>query len=193
MVADGFTIRIFVPDGDPEGFASIDRLTSTGLAIVFRREDWPSIKQRVEFGKAGVYVLVGPAPEDELTPAGLGAELPRVYVGQGDGVRSRIEAHYQHKDFWDRGIVCVSKSSDAGLNRAHITWLEHALVARATDTARSHLDNGNAPQEPTLSEADKADVQVFSKKSYKSFRLSGCKPSSFPPRCPPLWRRARMR
>ena len=38
MVRDGFTIRIFVPDGDPEDVRIVDRMTSTGVAIAFPDE-----------------------------------------------------------------------------------------------------------------------------------------------------------
>ena len=34
---DAFTLRIFVPDGDPEGVRFIDRMNWTGLGIVFPR------------------------------------------------------------------------------------------------------------------------------------------------------------
>ena len=34
-MSDPFTIRIFVPDGDPEGLRIIDRMNWTGLGIVF--------------------------------------------------------------------------------------------------------------------------------------------------------------
>ena len=44
---------------------------------------------------------------------------------------------------WNWGVAFCSKASDAGLNRAHITWLEHALLKRAQEAKRSHLDNGN--------------------------------------------------
>ena len=43
-------------------------------------------------------------------------DLPTIYIGQADGVRNRIENHYQNKDFWDWGIIFVSNSG--GLNRA---------------------------------------------------------------------------
>jgi hypothetical protein len=43
-MADPFTIRIFVPGGDPEGLRIIDRMNWTGLGIIFPREDWPKIK-----------------------------------------------------------------------------------------------------------------------------------------------------
>lgn len=172
MAGDGFTIRIFVPDGDPEGVRIIDRLTSTGLAIVFPRDRWSTVKSRAEFGKAGVYVLVGYAGDDD--------DLPTLYIGQGDGTRSRIDLHYDQKAFWDWGIVFCSKASDAGLNRAHITWIEHALVKRANDAKRSHLDNGNKPQEPTLSESDKADVLTFLKEIFQILPLVGLRAFEIP-------------
>ncbi len=146
---DPFTIRIFVPDGDPEGVRLIDRMNWTGLGIAFPRSRWTEVRQRSEFIRAGVYILVGYQEDD----------LPTIYIGQADGVRNRIESHYQNKDFWDWGIIFVSNSG--GLNRAHVTWLEYALVNRATATGRCRLDNGNAPQEPGLTEAEKADTQAF--------------------------------
>ncbi len=145
-----FTIRIFVPDGDPEGVRIIDRMNWTGLGITFPREKWPEIKKRQEFGKTGVYILVGYQEDDDL---------PTLYIGQGDVIGSRIEAHFQNKDFWNWALVFVS--TNEGLNRAHITWLEYALVKRALDTKRCYLDNGNTPQEPALSEAEKADTRGF--------------------------------
>ena len=94
-----------------------------------------------------------------------------MYVGQADGVKSRIDSHGQQKDFWDTGIVFVSNSG--GLNRAHVTWLEHALVARAQETKRCHLGNANAPQEPALSEAEKADTQAFLREMLQILPLVG--------------------
>src|SRR5690606_23525308 len=43
-MADPFTIRIFVPDGDPEGVRLIDRMNWTGLGIVFPRGKWPEVR-----------------------------------------------------------------------------------------------------------------------------------------------------
>ncbi len=91
QVAEPYTIRIFVPDGDPDSVRIIDRMNWTGLGITFPRDKWPSIKHRTEFTKTGVYVLVGYVSEED--------ELPTLYVGQGDGIRNRIEAHFQNKDF----------------------------------------------------------------------------------------------
>jgi hypothetical protein len=153
MPADPFTIRIFVPDGDPEGVRIIDRMNWTGLGIVFPRSKWAEVRKRPDLAKTGVYILVGYKGEDD--------DLPTLYIGQADGVGNRIESHIQKKDFWDWGVVFVSASG--GLNRAHVTWLEYALVQRATQTKRCYLDNGNAPQEPAMTEAEKADTQGFLK------------------------------
>jgi len=166
---DPFTIRIFVPDGDPEGVRIIDRMNWTGLGIVFPRSKWQEVKQRSEFTRTGVYILVGYKGQDD--------DLPTLYIGQADGVKSRIESHYQSKDFWDWVIVFVSNSG--GLNRAHVTWLEHALVDRATKTKRCHLDNGNIPQEPALTEAEKADTKGFLKEILQILPLVGLRAFEF--------------
>jgi hypothetical protein len=101
--------------------------------------------------RSGVYILVGYRGQDD--------DLPTVYIGQADGVRNRIELHHSKKDFWDWEAVFVYTSG--GLNRAHVTWLEYALVRRAQDAKRCYLDNGNTPQEPALTEAEKADTEGF--------------------------------
>jgi hypothetical protein len=52
-------------------------------------------------------------------------------------------------------------TSNNGLNKAHVRWLEHALIQQATEARRSHLDNGTAPAEPPLSVAERADSRAF--------------------------------
>ena len=151
MERAGYTIRIFVPDGDPEGVRVIDQMNWTGIGIAFPRGLWSSVKVRKEFDRAGVYILVGYGEKDE--------ELPRVYVGEGDGIRSRIDQHDQRKEFW---TWAISFTSNAGaLNKAHVQWLEYALVQHAKEAGQCVLDNGNVPQAPGLSEHEKADVSGF--------------------------------
>lgn len=169
-MGDPFTIRIFVPDGDPDGIRLIDRMNWTGLGLVFPRSKWPDVQKRQEMQRTGVYILVGYQNEDD--------DLPTIYIGQADGVRGRIDTHQKKKDFWDWAAVFVSSSG--GLNRAHVTWLEYALVKRAADAKRCHLDNGNAPQEPALTEAEKADTQGFLKEILQILPLVGLRAFEFP-------------
>ena len=148
--SQAFTLRIFVPDGDPEGVRLIDRMNWTGLAIVFPRSEWQEVRKRQEFERTGIYILTGYREGDD--------DLTTVYIGQADGIRSRIDSHIKRKEFWDSGIVFVSSKE---LHRAHLTWLEYALVNRAVEAKRCHIDNGNVPQEPVMSEAEKADTHAF--------------------------------
>jgi len=96
------------------------------------------------------------------------------------GVRNRLEAHVQNKDFWEWAVAFVSNAANGGLNRAHITWLEYALITRAQAVQRSHLDNGNTPQEPALSEAEKADTQGFLREVLQILPLLGLRAFEHP-------------
>jgi hypothetical protein len=163
MPSDPYTIRVFVPDGDPEGVRIIDRMNWTGMGIVFPRESWPDTKMRREFDNPGVYILSGYSEEDD--------DLPMLYIGEGDGIRDRLESHFKNKDFWTRGIAFVS--TNRGLNKAHVQWLEYALVKQAMDAKRCKLENGNQPQEPALTESEKADTRGFLKEILQILPLAG--------------------
>lgn len=165
-----FTIRIFVPDGDPEGVRVIDRMNWTGLGIIFPREKWPSTKQRQEFSRTGVYILSGYKEAED--------ELPTIYIGEGDVIRNRIDSHYQNKDFWDRAIAFTA--SNNSLNKAHAKWLEWALVNRALGAKRSILENGTEPQEPKLSEAERADTEAFLNEVLQILPLLGLRAFEIP-------------
>lgn len=163
MNSDPFTIRIFVADGDPEGIRLVDRMNWTGVGVVFPRERWPIARQRPELARTGVYVLVGYKEGDE--------DLPTLYIGEGDIVRDRIESHFQKKDFWTQGYAFVT--SNAGLNKAHIRWLEQELIGQAKKAGRSHLDNGTEPGEPPLSEAERADSRAFLREILQALPIMG--------------------
>lgn len=149
-MAKPYTIRLFVPDGDPNTFKIIDKMNWTGIGLEISRNNWKLRRNRKEMNQAGVYILFGYQDDNDL---------PTLYIGQGDGVKSRIDAHEKNKEFWDKVLIFVS--SNGGLNRAHITWLEWALINRALDANRSKLDNTTVPNEPVLTESEKADIQEF--------------------------------
>jgi hypothetical protein len=146
----GFSVRLFIPSGEPEGLRIVEKSNWTGQGLVFPRSIFADTRQRPELRRTGVYVLWGPS---EL------GQLPRVYVGEGDGVLPRLEQHARTKDFWTHAAVFTSK--DQNLNKAHVQYLEVRLVSLANDAKRCELDNGNVPQLPALSEADAADADAF--------------------------------
>ncbi|MGB6648125.1 MAG: GIY-YIG nuclease family protein, partial [Bacteroidota bacterium] len=146
----GFSVRVFVPGGDPEGVKIVEKSNWTGSGLVIPRALFPEAKGRAEFGRAGVYLLVGP---DESTT------LPRLYVGEGDPVRPRLEQHAKGKDFWTHLVVFSSK--DQNLNKAHIQYLEARMIGLAVMAKRCVLDNANTPGTPSLSEADAAEAEGY--------------------------------
>ena len=155
-----FTIRIFVPSGDPEELRIVDRLSSTAMFFSFPRSQWKDVRKRSELQGAGIYVLTGyENPDDELST---------VYVGQADTISVRIDQHAKSKDFWDKAVVFVS---DNKINSTHAKWLEYSMIRKLNLMGRSKIDNGNAPGEPTISEAEKAEMQVFLKEIYQTLPL----------------------
>ena len=145
-----FSLRIFVADGDPDGLRLVERSNWIGKAIVFPRALYPKVRIRDEFQQTGVYLLIGPRESSD------GDQL---YIGEGDPVRPRLEQHYAKKDFWTKAVFFVAGQGQ--LNKAHVQYLEAQLIQRATAAKRVPLENGNTPTEPTLSEADRADMDVF--------------------------------
>ena len=128
-VGDPFTLRIFVPDGDPEGVRIIDRMNWTGLGIVFPREKWPATKQRPEFSRPGVYILTGYRSAED--------ELPTVYIGESDVLRSRIDTlnSSRHPEISPSGNMPQSHSKPP---------LDVTCACRATEPPRRHDHGGQS-------------------------------------------------
>lgn len=146
----GFSVHLFLPDGDPDGVKIVEKSNWTGKGLVIPRSLFSETRSRPELGHTGVYILFGP---DEKS------QLPRVYVGEGDPIGPRLDQHAKNKDFWTQAIGFTSK--DQNLNKAHIQFLEYKLIELAKIAKRCILDNSNTPQPPSLSEADTAEAEGF--------------------------------
>lgn len=157
-----FSIRIFVPDGDPDGLRLVEKSNWTGVGVVFNRTNYKDVAARPEFDKTGVYVLFGLGQE---------SSLPTIYVGEGDPVKDRLNQHYSKKDFWDSAVFFVSK--DNSLNKAHVKYLESKLLDLARIAKQSKVDNAHPSLLPTLSEAEIADVESFLLDMLSIFPLLG--------------------
>ena len=80
----GFSVRIFVPSGEPEGLRVIEKSNWTGQGLVFPRPLFAKVRSREELNRTGVYVLWGP---------GRSGQLPLAYVGEGDVLLPRLDSH----------------------------------------------------------------------------------------------------
>ena len=146
----GFSMKIFIPTGDPEGPRVIEKSNWTGQGIVFPRSLFAEVRSREELNRTGVYVLWGPSNSGQVL---------RAYIGEGDVLLPRLDCHAKNKDFWTHGVAFTSK--DQSLNKAHVQHLEASLVQLAAAAKRCELDNANVPQPPSLSDADKADADLY--------------------------------
>ena len=144
-----FSLRIFVVDGDPDGLRLIERSNWVGKAVVFPRSIYTQIRNRPEFQQTSVYILLGPRTD---------GDGDMLYIGEGDPVRPRLDEHFAKKDFWTRAVFFVAPGQ---LNKAHVQFLESQLINKAQLAKRAQLDNVKTPTDPTLSEADRADMNVF--------------------------------
>lgn len=147
----GVSIRLFLVDGTPEGLRIVDRSNWSGRAVMCSRTQYPDVRKRDEFLRPGVYLLFGPSSE--------GSGRQTIYIGQADIAQERLDSHLRTKDFWTHLILFSSK--DANLNKAHVQYLEARLIEFANTAKRVDVENGNAPRLPSLSEADRADMDNF--------------------------------
>lgn len=139
-----FSIKIFVPSGDPEGLRVVSRDDWPGKAIVFPRELLGEVRGRKEYQQPGVYLLAG------------GKKL---YIGEGDPVGDRLGDHARKKAFWKKAVFFTAEGGR--LNKAHVQHLESRLIALAYEAQLAELDNENKPTTPALSEEERATAENF--------------------------------
>ena len=81
----GASIRLFLVDGTPDGLWVVEKSNWTGLALMAPRSRYAELSKREELAGPGVYVLVGPSES--------GARSSRIYVGETDVLRKRLNSH----------------------------------------------------------------------------------------------------
>jgi hypothetical protein len=146
----GFSVRVFLPDGDPDGIKVVEKSNWTGRGLVIPRPIFPEARSREELKSTGVYILVGPSES---------AALPKTYIGEGDPVLPRLDQHFKHKDFWTHAIAFTSKDAKANEKSRMITsnakekigefnsiGLHYNLVADAVYKKRTDLDSPFNPE-----------------------------------------------
>lgn len=151
MATRGFSVHLFMPQGEPQGLRLIEKTNWTGVGIVFPRTRVVEAVKRGELRRTGVYVLWNDAASTK-TPT---------YVGQSENVARRIGQHDKDEkmDWWTR--VAAFTTKDDAFNQAHVRWLEWALAQRGVASARCDLRNGNQPSKPSISESDGVDAEHF--------------------------------
>ena len=150
----GFSLRVFIPSGDPDGLRIVEKSLWTGQVIEYPRTPTAlaEAQRRDALHRAGVYLLVGLDEESDQR---------RLYIGEGESVMSRLRSHNRDdsKEFWTKTAIFTTK--DESLNKAHIKFLEARLYELATKARRCKIDNRVPPSKPTLSEIEETDVEAI--------------------------------
>jgi len=147
----GASVQIFLPAGSTDGIWVVQKSNWTGVGLVIPRSHFTDARQRQELQGSGVYVLVGDAEGEAFSE--------RIYVGESDELKKRLDSHMRSKDFWSRAIVFAAK--DSSLNKAHVKQLEFRLIELAKSAGRTEVENSNVGTPTALAEADQAMLDGF--------------------------------
>lgn len=146
MKARPQTIQIFLPDGNPRGVRIAEITNSTIKAIVFPRNQFDYVLTRNELSKVGFYFLFGESEKGK----------PLVYIGEAEDCATRLLHHQRNKDFWNYGIVIISKID--AFTKTHAKFLEHISIKTVKEINRWDLENGVNSNMPFITESMEADM-----------------------------------
>ena len=126
MGSGAVLVSLLLTEGDRQGqiVARLDGYECR--AIGFGRADWYRVVEHPEvrplLAQPGVYVLVGSLDENP--------RRQRVYVGQADRLRARLENHLSNpgKSWWSRTYIFAG-----GLQPTSTSWLEAELIEDAKE------------------------------------------------------------
>lgn len=150
MANRGQSLQLFFIDGTPEGMLTAEIFNWTGHVLLTPRIRLAEALKRDEASFTGIYILLGESEDSNLV---------RTYIGESDDVASRIRNHDANRDWWTQAILITSAANS--LNKAHVRYLESRLIEEAQRAGRMKLENGNTPPCPSLSEADRANMEQF--------------------------------
>lgn len=146
----GKSIRIYLADATVTGIRYAELVNWTGHAIACPRNRLNELKNWPESSKPGVYFLF---------EGRFGNSKPVAYIGESENVTQRLTNHDRNKEFWSEVVIFTSK--DENLTKAHIKYLESALVCLSKSADRYELENGNTPSESSLPRADRDAMEEF--------------------------------
>lgn len=148
----GRSVRLFLAEGTPTGILTAEIVNWTGHVLSAPRTRLETALKRSELKKTGIYILYG---------SPLDADLPLVYVGEGDDISTRLSSHSRDDDkaFWEHFIAVTNK--DMNLTKAHVKYLEGRLITLLKEAKKSKVTNKTDPSFDRLPEADISDMESF--------------------------------
>jgi hypothetical protein len=164
--AAGRKVSLFLADGAPHGIVIADMGNWNGKALAAPRGRLSELLRRPEASRTGVYILLGPNPDQ--------IDGVLAYIGEADDIANRMRIHLrsESKDFFDRVVFLVS--SDAMLTKSHVRYLESRLIKLTQEAGSVALTNDTHPDFQRLPEADRADMDTFVDNAALVLPILGC-------------------
>lgn len=155
------TIKLFLVNGHADGLRTAEISNWSGKAIAGPRSDLNTLRNRSELETPGIYFLIG---EDE------DSGRTRIYIGEAENVSHRLGSkNHAGKEFWISAIGFVSK--DNNLTKAHIKYLEGAIIERAKELGL--VIHNEQSSGASLPESDAADMEQYLSKVYQLLPVLG--------------------
>ena len=143
------TLDLHFINGKPDGMLMAKTFNWTGRVLVAPRTRIDEVLDLKEAKHTGIYILFGEQEDG----------APLAYIGEAEKLDKRLAQHVTKKDWWTSSIILIT-ATENGLDKAHVKYIEARLVQIA-EKVGSVLDNGNKPEEPSLSDTDKIDMEEF--------------------------------
>lgn len=159
MPAKAKKITLYLENGTLDGLINIsesDGWDFGGELYSCPRDKIDELLNDDSVDKVGVYLLLS---------------TRQVYVGQATDLRSRIKQHKLSKDWWERVILLTSKKDE--LNQSHITYLEAALIQKATDCGTIDIENKTKGNKHNLDKYEMKLLDQFLDEAYFVLELIG--------------------
>jgi hypothetical protein len=128
------------------------------MAVECSRTQYPNVRTRPEFERAGVYLLLFEAGEGLSTPQ-------RIYIGEAGVLRRRLDQQARKKTEksreWDWNWLVAFTGRDFSLNKAHVKFVETRLIEIGRKMGRAELLNDSKSGSSNLSEMDQVVANKF--------------------------------
>ena len=160
-------MKIFYPEGKPDGEISIKKIGASGHAVAFPRELCGEVCRddtHQIFKWPCVYILWNPGAQNKK---------PQVYIGESDTVSQRMTHHLQAEFCWTRGVIYTDANGD--LNKTHALQIEAQMVKLAREAKVCDLQNTQMPRARSQNAANIAAAERYIDDLCRFFLpLAGC-------------------
>ena len=150
MTGKSFSVRIFLQDGHANGVRIVSRSKWSGRGLVIPRVCLAEQLGRAELSAPGVYLL---------TETGVGADRPTLCIGAADPVCDGLARHATDDQSWSMAVVFTCKENT--LDSAQFQSIAARLLQLARSADKAEIISANRSEQPQLSTAESAAVEIF--------------------------------